>query len=182
MRGALMEVGERLAIGGDSDAAVYAGAPDDERPTERWHVDPIEVLTPALLHHRVDALGIGTPDIRAHRQRPPGGGLDGPPFRPSARPPDQHEPQAIRLEPRSLHREVREPLPVGRVAWRVVGALRGRELPQTPVPPPPPPPPPDEVEIDAGIFCNAPVARPRPPRFLSLPRGPPDPAAPPAER
>src|SRR5256886_7276289 len=158
MRGALMEVGERLAIGGDSDAAVYAGAPDDERPTERWHVDPIEVLAPALLHHRVDALGIGTPDIRAHRQRPPGGGLDGPPFRPSARPPDQHEPQAIRLEPRPLHREVREPLPVGRVAWRVVGALRGRELPQTPVPRPPSPVSRGEIDVDVGIVVDRLVA------------------------
>src|SRR5438270_4477731 len=108
----------------------------------------------------MDALRVRAPAVRPDRQGPTGGGLYGPPFRPSARPRDQHDTLSIRLEPRPLHREIREPLPVGRVARRIVGALRGRELAEPPVPRPPPPAPADEIDVGVGIFGGRPIARP----------------------
>src|SRR5205085_3612384 len=98
----------------------------------------------------MDALRVRAPAVRPDRQGPTGGGLYGPPFRPSARPRDQHDTLSIRLEPRPLHREIREPLPVGRVARRIVGALRGREVAEPPGPPPPPPRLADAVDCDGG--------------------------------
>src|SRR5205085_4322746 len=117
----------------------------------------------------MDALRVRAPAVRPDRQGPTGGGLYGPPFRPSARPRDQHDTLSIRLEPRPLHREIREPLPVGRVARRIVGALRGRELAEPPVPRPPPPVPPDAVDVDVGIVGDRRIPVPGDRDLFSVP-------------
>src|SRR5437588_7174107 len=105
----------------------------------------------------MDALRVRAPAVGPDRQGPTGGGLYGPPFRPSARPRDQHDTLSIRLEPRPLHREIREPLPVGRVARRIVGALRGRELAEPPVPPPPLPLPAAGGAVELWLVCGPPA-------------------------
>src|SRR5438270_11302951 len=102
----------------------------------------------------MDALRVRAPAVRPDRQGPTGGGLYGPPFRPSARPRDQHDTLSIRLEPRPLHREIREPLPVGRVARGIVGAPRGRELAEPPAPPRPYAVPADQIDGDVGFLGN----------------------------
>src|SRR5438270_10657293 len=116
----------------------------------------------------MDALRVRAPAVGPDRQGPTGGGLYGPPFRPSARPRDQHDTLSIRLEPRPLHREIREPLPVGRVARRIVGALRGRELAEPPAPPAPSPLPAFAKDGHVGIFCVPRIAAHGKPAPLSL--------------
>src|SRR5207249_11309962 len=107
-----------LAGWGNTQVRVDARLPYGDGATERRNVDTIDVVPAALLNDRIDALGVGAPRVRTDREGPPCRRL----HRPTVRPADQHQPQPIRLEPRALHREVREPFPVGRVARRVVGA------------------------------------------------------------
>src|SRR5437667_175274 len=99
--------------------------------TEGRKVDPVNVLSPALLNDRVDALRIRAPRVGPDGERPPGRHFRRrPTFRPSVLPSHQHQALSVRLEARPLQRQIREPLPVRGVAWRVVGAAAGRERPR----------------------------------------------------
>ena len=120
---ALMQVHERLAVGGDVHVRIDATTGEHDGPTERRHVDAINVVASPLFDDGIDALGVGAPRVGAHRQAPSRRCFNCPTVRLSDRPSSHHQPQPVRLEARPLHRQPREPLTVGRVARCVVGAL-----------------------------------------------------------
>src|SRR5207244_11646368 len=113
LRVALGQVDEGLVIRADGNVAVDSTGNGDGATRAR-KLNPIDVLAAALFHDRVSALRVGTPGVRPDRERPPRRDFAGRcTFRPSVTPPHDHEAQPIRLKPRALHREVREPFAVG---------------------------------------------------------------------
>src|SRR5213593_3264397 len=97
--------------------------PNGDGMTEGGRVDPLNVLSPAVLNDRVDALRVRAPRVGPDGEGPPGRHFRrSPTFCFSVLPAQQQQPLSVRLESRPLQRQVREPLAVRGEARRIVGA------------------------------------------------------------
>ena len=149
----LVQVHEPPTVRHDLDVGVDPTAANYDGTTERRELDPVDVVAPALVYDDVETLRIRTPRVRAHGQSPSDRGFGRrPSFRPAVLSSKQQQSQSIRLEPGPLHREVRKPVAVRRIARGVVGSAPRRHRPHSGTVRP------HDVDIDVRIVGDRGVA------------------------
>src|SRR5437762_2848341 len=67
---ALVPVDEALTVGHHLHVRVDTTAANGDRTTQRRQLDPVDVVSPALFDHGVDALRVGAPNVGSDGERP----------------------------------------------------------------------------------------------------------------
>src|SRR5262245_8354306 len=75
LRVALVQIGDRLVIRTHLGAGIHSTR-DHSRSLVAWHINTVDVVSPTLFNHRVNALRAWTPGITAYRKVPAGSRFD----------------------------------------------------------------------------------------------------------